>query len=164
MKTEFIGKVKEDLENAFLLETVSQFYYRPIEVGLQEKNTELCVHFKMVYFRLALMRSQGLECIFVLASVKVDSVHVFQCNTHCTGTTGTCFICVLVIQIKQGDSDTADFSENWYKAVMTDLENFIGNKQVGLDEIFFEKIEHQLMVFSLHLFFSPLHGIYYLIF
>lgn len=107
----------------------------------------------MVYFRLALVRSQGLKCTFGLASAKVDSVHVFQCNTDCTGTTGTCFTCALVIQTKQGDSDIADFSEHWYKPTMTDLENFIGNKRVGLDEIFLEKIEHRLMVFSLHLFF-----------
>lgn len=58
-----------------------------------------------------------------------------------------------MIQTKQGDSDIADFSEHWYKPTMTDLENFIGNKRVGLDEIFLEKVEHRLMVFSLHLFF-----------
>lgn len=57
------------------------------------------------------MSSQGLECTFALA--KVDSVQVFQCNTHCTGTTGICFTCMLVIQTKLGDSDIADFSENW---------------------------------------------------
>lgn len=130
----------------------------PCSIGGQQKwacrrKTELCVHFKMVYFRLALVRSQGLKCTFGLASAKVDSVHVFQCNTDCTGTTGTCFTCALVIQTKQGDSDIADFSEHWYKPTMTDLENFIGNKRVGLDEIFLEKIEHRLMVFSLHLFF-----------
>lgn len=42
MKSEFIEKVKEELENAFLLETVSLFYWRPIEMGMQEKNRIVC--------------------------------------------------------------------------------------------------------------------------
>lgn len=69
LKSEFIEKVKEELENAFLLETVSLFYWRPIEMGLQESKHRIVCTLRW----LALVRSQGLKCIFGLASAKFSS-------------------------------------------------------------------------------------------